>query len=357
MDIDLISYFGELEMALGTVKSKAQMVRGGTLMKSMVSAGRRCERHSWKLKKSLRRWLKIKYLAIEAGENLKQKIILNPDQYEQYHFINHSLFTREQEYNLFHRLSMAVDENERIKIRDEIILGNIRLIVSIANKRQGRGLAFGDLLSEGVIGIMTAIDKFDHERGIKFSTYATWWIKQTLNRAISGQVNTIRLPVHISEQVVRVKKKMWQMRLGNGNEISLEELANEVGLKVDKVKELLEADDLNSTLSLDQQMNNWNDVYDNGEFHTFIEDERVSVHEEVERNELREKIDGLLESLSAREAKIIKLRYGLVDGKEWTLEEIGNKFNLTRERIRQVEAKAMKLLRHTSRKRQLKEYA
>jgi len=287
---------------------------------------------------------------------LKQKIILSQDQYEQYSFINHPIFTREQEYNLFHSLSIATDEIERSKIRDEIILGNVRLIVSIANRKQGRGLSFGDLISEGTLGIMTAIEKFDYTRGIKFSTYATWWIKQTINRAIAVQSNTIRLPIHVSDDIGRIKNRMWRMMNEDGSEVDLEGIGKSMGLKAERVQELLDVDELNVTVSLDKQVSSWGDVYDDGELHTFIEDERVDVHGEVEGNELRDKIRGLLETLDARQAKIIELRFGLIDGYCWTLEEIGVKFGLTRERIRQIEKSAMSALCHPSRKRRLKEY-
>jgi RNA polymerase primary sigma factor len=247
------------------------------------------------------------------------------------------------------KLLMAMEEGK--VARDHLIEANTRLVVSIAKKYMGRGVPFLDLIQEGNLGLMKAVEKFDYRRGYRFSTYATWWIRQTITRAIADQGRTIRVPVHMSDRIRRLYKAARQLEQEQGRKPTPEEIAEEMEMEPRKVQWMLKVSW--RPLSLEQPVGEEED----SELGSFIEDEGTPTPtQSAYDNLLREKVEEVLATLTPREARILRLRFGLQNGRSYTLEEVGQKFGLTRERIRQIEGKALRRLRHPRRSRQLRDY-
>jgi len=247
------------------------------------------------------------------------------------------------------RLKRGIERGE--EARQHLIKANTRLVVSIAKRYLGHGVPFLDLIQEGNLGLMKAIEKFDYRRGHRLSTYATWWIRQSITRALAEQGRTIRVPVHMSDRIRKLYRIARELEQELGRRPSLEEIAEEVELEPDKVQWVLRAS--RRPISLERPVGEDED----NELGDFIEDEKVLAPSEAAyQHLLAETMEEVLNTLSPREARILRLRFGLQDGHSYTLEEVGQKFDLTRERIRQIEGEALRKLRHPRRSRQLRNY-
>ena len=256
------------------------------------------------------------------------------------------LLTAERESYLAEQITLGNKE-----AKDELIEANLRLVVSIAKRHVGKGMYFLDLIQEGNLGLIKAVEKFDYSKGYKFSTYATWWIRQAITRAIADQARTIRIPVHMVETIHKVSRTARQLLQELGREPNTDEIAERLGMTAEKVREIMKI--AQDPVSLETPIGEEEDSH----LGDFVEDnDSPAPSDSASYSLLREQLCNILRTLTPREEQVIKLRFGLEDGRPRTLEEVGKQFKITRERIRQIEAKALRKLRHPSRSKTLKDY-
>ncbi len=300
--------------------------------------------------------------ATDSGKGPKIKVeevkILNEEDLTKDMNINDPVRMYLKEIGRISLLSPAEEMSLSIRVADGDILAknilaesNLRLVVSIAKRYVGRGLLFLDLIQEGNIGLMKAVEKFDFDKGFKFSTYATWWIRQAITRALADQARTIRVPVHMVETINKMVRIQRQLTLELDREPTEEEIGNKMGITVEKVREVIKISQ--DPVSLETPIGEEEDSH----LGDFVPNEMEMTPEEYATNEiLKEEIQSVLATLQPREQQVLELRFGLIDGTSYTLEEVGKRFNVTRERIRQIEAKALRKLRHPSRAKKLKDF-